>query len=379
MPHQTSDRAGVYIKQLTGYQAFIPKPLPPDPPLVLSPQLLDMLSAADRAIGRLDSATELLPNPDLFIRMYVRKEAVYSSQIEGTQASLTDLLEYEAGRVRRDNPEDTKEVSNYVAAMNFGLERLASLPLSSRLLKEIHAKLLEGVRGSEKDPGSFRRYQNWIGPTGGSMNDAVFIPPPHQDINKIMGELESFLHDQNPLPPLLKCGLAHSQFETIHPFLDGNGRMGRLLITFLLCWQGTLKRPLLYLSYYFKKHRQEYYERLQAVRDQGSWEAWLLFFLNGVRDVAKEAMDKARKIQNLRDEHRQLVGGRSELAQKLLDLLFINPVLDVKLASSHLACSYQGANNVIKRFLENNLLYQKDISERYRFFIYKDYLDILGE
>jgi len=300
-------RAGVYVTQPTGYKAFIPKDLPPDPPIRYDDGLWDGLSRADMALGRLDGSAENLPNPDLFVAMYVRKEAVLSSQIEGTQASLTDLLEYEVNRPTLKSLQDVGEVVNYVAAMNYGLEHLSELPVSLRLIKEIHAKLLAGVRGSDRTPGEPRRSQNWIGPNGTLLAQARYVPPPPDEMNRALGKLETFIHDQTPMPALVKVGLVHSQFETIHPFLDGNGRVGRLLITFLLCEKGALRRPLLYLSHYLKLHRQEYYDRLQAVREKGDWEGWLRFFIEGVRTVADEAADTARRIVSLRKQHRNAI------------------------------------------------------------------------
>ncbi|MGH7863193.1 MAG: Fic family protein, partial [Candidatus Dormibacteraceae bacterium] len=300
-------RSGRLILQPAGYRAFIPNPLPPDPPLALDDEILDLLSRADLALGRLDGSTEILPNPDMFVAMYVQQEAVLSSQIEGTQASLVDVLEYQTTATRRKLPEDVGEVVNYVAAMNHGIARLTELPLSLRLIREIHAKLLSGVRGADRDPGEFRRSQNWIGAAGVSLDQAYYVPPPPVDMEQALGDLEKFLHDPRPVPPLVRCGLAHAQFETIHPFLDGNGRVGRLLITFLLVQQGVLRRPLLYLSLYFKQHRNEYYDRLQAIRTQGDWEAWLRFFLRGVGEVATQATETARKILRLREEHRRLI------------------------------------------------------------------------
>jgi len=341
--------------------------------------MLTALSAADRAIGRLDSATELLPNPDLFIRMFVRREAVDSSRIEGAQASLTDLLEYEADRRIQRIPKDSKEVSNYVTAMNHGLASLAHTLLSNRLLREIHQKLMAGVRGGHKNPGQFRTSQNWIGHEGGTMSDAMFVPPPQDELPRLMGELELFLHDQRPMPPLIKCGLVHSHFETIHPFLDGNGRMGRLLITFILCWQGVLSKPLLYLSQYFKHRRQEYYDRLQAVRDRGDWEGWMLFFLEGVREVSLRAMEVARNIQAMRDEHRALVAGRGELVPTLLDHLLDQPFLNVKMAQEFLGSSYQGANNAIRRLEKLGILREFTSQGRNRFFLYQPYLDLFKD
>ena len=262
-------RAGRYVKQTTGYRAFIPDPLPPDPPVNLTGALQARLSEADLALGRLDGSIQTLPDPDLFVFMYVRKEAVLSSQIEGTQSSLQDVLNAEANIFGRPGHQDVNEVINYIGAMNYGLDRLSELPVSIRLIREIHQHLLQGLRGSHLQPGEVRTSQNWIGPEGCSLNEADFVPPPPHEIPRILGDLEKFLHSPNGIPFLVRIGLAHAQFETIHPFLDGNGRMGRLLITFLLCQQKVLLKPVLYLSYFFKKYRAEYYERLQAVRDTG--------------------------------------------------------------------------------------------------------------
>ncbi|MDB4516852.1 Fic family protein, partial [Crocinitomicaceae bacterium] len=278
----TSTRAGRYVSQPTGYRAYIPEPLPPDPPVEISPELQVLLSQADRALGRLDGSIQTLPHPDLFVYMYVRKEAVLSSQIEGTQSSLQDVLAAEAQVLSPDRPRDVNEVVNYVRAMNHGLARLPDLPVCVRLIRDIHAKLLEGVRGSHLTPGELRTSQNWIGPGGCTLNEATFVPPPPHEVAKRLADLEKFLHADTHIPLLIKIGLAHAQFETIHPFLDGNGRVGRLLITFLLCEQQVLLKPVLYLSHYFKRHRNEYYSQLQAVRDAGTWEEWLSFFLRGV-------------------------------------------------------------------------------------------------
>ncbi len=297
-------RAGRYIQQPTGYQAFIPASIPPEPALRFDPELVTAISKAELALGRLDGAAQILPNPDLFVLMYVRKEAVLSSQIEGTQASLVDVLQFEAA-LEDGKPQDSEEVSNYVGAMNYGLRRLRDFPISLRLIREIHAELLSGVRGSERNPGEFRTSQNWIGPSGCTLNDAQFVPPPPHEMMEALDNLERFLHAPIPMPQLMKAGIAHAQFETIHPFLDGNGRVGRLLITFLLCQQGILQYPLLYLSHYFKQHRSEYYERLQSIRESGDWEGWLKFFLKGVDEVSQEAAATAKQIVRLREEHRE--------------------------------------------------------------------------
>ena len=262
-------RAGRYVRQTAEYSAFIPAPLPPDPPLEMDAEMARLLSEANLALGRLDGASMMLPNADLFVAMYVRREAVLSSQIEGTQASLTDVLQFEAGGDGGETERllDVEEVVNYVRAMNYGLRRLADLPLSLRLVREIHGELMRGVRGEESTPGEFRRSQNWIGPSGSTLRDARFVPPPPHELLRVLGEWETFLHARSE-PVLVTAALAHAQFETIHPFLDGNGRVGRLLITLLLYERGVLARPLLYLSLYLKRNQTEYYDRLQAVREE---------------------------------------------------------------------------------------------------------------
>jgi len=293
-------------------------------------ELQRLLSDADRSLGRLDGVASVLPNPDLFVAMYVRHEAVLSSQIEGTQSTLEDVLEFEADAPGGERPRDIEEVVNYVRAMNYGLRRLDELPVCLRLFREIHAELLSGVRGSERTPGEFRRSQNWIGPAGCTLQTAAFVPPPVHEMHTALDNLEKFLHGDQLLPRLLHCGLVHAQFETIHPFLDGNGRVGRLLITFLLCQQGILGRPLLYLSYYLKAHRAEYYDRLNAVRHDGAWEGWLKFFLRGVHEVSQLATRTARAILQLREQHRQVIaelGGTGGTAARFLDYLFEQPIV----------------------------------------------------
>ena len=278
------------------YQAYIPDSLPPKPPLKLNPDLDSLLEKSLLAVGRLDSISTLLPDTSLFIYMYVRKEAVLSSQIEGTQSSLSDLLLYESEEMPGVPLDEVQEVSNYIAAMNHGLDRLREgFPISLRLLREIHGVLLEKGRGSEKSPGEFRRSQNWIG--GSRPGNALFVPPPPEDVVNCMGDLEKFIHgDPVRYPVLVKVALAHVQFETIHPFLDGNGRLGRLLITLLLCSEGVLSEPLLYLSLFFKANRDKYYDLLQHVRMTGDWESWLEFFFSGVRETAENAVATARTL-----------------------------------------------------------------------------------
>jgi Fic family protein len=346
-------------------------------------ELWQLLSEADRALGRLDGSTETLPNPDLFVFMYLRKEAVLSSQIEGTQASLVDVLEVEAEAFDPQQPKDVDEVVNYIAAMKYGLRRLGELPVSLRLIKEIHERLLDGVRGKDLSPGEFRTSQNWIGAQGSNLMTASFVPPPPHEIDKIMGGLENFIHSQIELPILIKVGLVHAQFETIHPFLDGNGRIGRLLITFLLCEKNVLSRPLLYLSYYFKKNRMEYYDRLQAVRDHGDWEGWLKFFLRGVGKVSNEATERARSIVRLRETHRQLIveefGRSASSALVLLESLYERPVLQVKHVMQITVLSYPNANNLVGKFCEAGLLSKTSERARNRVFSYKSYIDLFSD
>ena len=376
-------RTGQYIEQLEGYKAFIPSPLPPVPEIVMDQEMWNLLSQADRALGRLDGATDALPNPDLFVFMYVRKEAVLSSQIEGTQASLIDVLEFESKALEPDNPQEVAEVVNYIGAINYGLERLKNLPVSLRLIREIHQELMQGVRGAERNPGEFRRSQNWIGAGGCSLAEASYVPPPPHQMLQSLDNLEKFLHSPQPMPTLIKVGLAHAQFETIHPFLDGNGRTGRLLITFLLCEQNILQRPLLYISYYFKKYRAEYYDRLQAVRDSGNWEGWLKFFLRGVYEVAQEAAATARKIVNLKEEHRQLVldrmGRRSGNAIALLESLYFKPIFTVEHAEAITNLSYPNANTLIKDLCDIGLLQEITGQKRNRAFSYEPYLAVFQD
>jgi Fic family protein len=380
MKKALNNRAGSWITQPQGYKAFIPASLPPNPPLRIEGDLITFLSEADRALARLDGMCRVLPNPDLFVAMYIRKEAVLSSQIEGTQSSLEDVLEFEAGNPPRVN--DVNEVVNYIKAMNYGLERLKELPLSLRLIKEIHKILLEGVRGGERMPGEFRTTQNWIGPPGCTLNEAVFVPPPPQEVVAQMGKLEKFFYDKQPMPPLVKAALIHYQFETIHPFIDGNGRIGRLLITFYLTWTGILERPLLYLSYYFKKHRQEYYDWLMKVREEGDFEGWLRFFLKGVIEISNQSLETARKILSMQQEHRQLLaisGIASPMVINLLDILFQRPVIRVKDVQETLKTSYQNANKIVSRLVSLEILKEITGQKRNRQFVYEPYRKILAE
>jgi Fic family protein len=370
-------RTGNYVKQLEGYRAFIPAPLPPVPPLAMDPELALLLSEADHALGRLDGVTSILPNPDLFVSMYVRHEAVLSSQIEGTQSTLEDVLQFELDAKGQEHPKDVQEVVNYVHAMNYGLKRLDELPLSLRLIREIHAKLLQGVRGANRTPGEFRRSQNWIGPANCTLVTATFVPPPVHEMQEALGNLETFLHDTATYPALVHCGLAHAQFETIHPFLDGNGRVGRLLITFLLCQRGILKLPLLYLSHYLKFHRAEYYDRLMAIRNDGNWEAWLRFFLKGVSEVSRSATETARQILDLRRKHQTLI--RSKAANQanalgLLEYLFEQPIVNARLVEEHIHCVFATADKLLKQFVDLGIVQEITGGQRNRRYEYSPYL-----
>lgn len=376
-------RAGRYLPQPTGYRAFIPAPLPPAPPIRITGDLQRLLSNADRALGRLDGSVQTLPNADLFVYMYVRKEAVLSSQIEGTQSSLQDLLAAEAHVLGDGRPRDVEEVVNYVRAMKHGLVRLADFPVSVRLIREIHEELLKGVRGSRLTPGELRRSQNWIGSGGCTLAQATFVPPPPGQVPLALGALETFLHRQDDLPLLVKIGLAHAQFETIHPFLDGNGRVGRLLITFLLCERGALHKPVLYLSHYFKRHRQEYYERLQSVRDAGDFEGWLAFFLRGVAEVSIEAADTARRILELREQHRRAItehlGRAAGNGHRVLEQLYEQPIVSVSDARELLGTTFAGANQIVQRLVDLEILTEFTGQARHRRFRYDTYVRLFDE
>lgn len=382
-PHPMRFRAGRYLQQPTGYRAFIPAPLPPDPPLDLSGPLRERLSEADYALGRLDGAVLTLPNPDLFVFMYVRKEAVLSSQIEGTQSSLQNLLAAEAQLFDPDTPRDVNEVANYVRAMNHGLARLADLPVSVRLIREIHGELMQGVRGGRLAPGELRTSQNWIGPGDCTLANATFVPPPPHEVPGALSDLERFLHDGAGLPPLIQVGLAHAQFETIHPFLDGNGRVGRLLITFLLTEKRLLGKPVLYLSHYFKQHRSEYYERLQAVRDAGDWEGWLGFFLEGVVSVSREAARTAAAILRMREEFRARIteelGRAAANGQRVMDRLFDHPIVNVATVREWLDLTPAGANQIVSRLEGIGLLREITGYARNRRFVFEPYLRLFDE
>jgi Fic family protein len=374
---------GRLVTQPEGYDAFVPENLPPSRPIEFDEELQRVLSRADRALGRLDGSVQSLPNPDLFVFMYVRKEAVLSSQIEGTQASLGDILEVEAQIFDPTRPNDTDEILNYVNAMNYGLDRLEELPMSLRLIREIHQKLMQGVRGQNATPGEFRRIQNWIGPQGSTVKSASFVPPPPNMLQDLLGSLEAYLHSEDQLPLLVRIGLIHAQFETLHPFLDGNGRMGRLLVAFTLCQQTVLQKPVLYLSHYLKRYRSEYYDRLQEVRTCGDWEGWLKFFLTGVAEVANEATETAREIVQLRERHRhQLIedlGRGAANGLRFLESLYQRPIFNVANVSELLEVSPQAANKLTERLVGMGLVREITGNQRNRVFRYDPYVALFTD
>ena len=375
---------GRYIVKSYGdetVRAFVPPPLPPDPPVRLD-TVQRLLEQANQSLGRLDGLASILPNLPLFIYAYVRKEAVLSSQIEGTQSSLSDLLLFENDEAPGVPLDDVQEVSNYVAALNHGMDRLrGGFPLSLRLIREIHEVLLSKGRGSEKQPGDFRTSQNWIG--GTRPGTAVFVPPPPELVPDCMSALELFLHEERPdLPLLIRAGLVHVQFETIHPFLDGNGRLGRLLITFLLCAVGVLREPILYLSLYFKQHRQTYYDLLDRVRSKGDWEVWLEFFLTGVRDTAEQAAAAARRILTLFDEDRhkiEALGRPAPSALRVFDHIQRNPIVSIPDVAASIGISAPTVAKSLEHMRQLGLLRETTGRQRHRLFVYSAYLAILSE
>ncbi|MCS6919938.1 MAG: Fic family protein [Fimbriimonadales bacterium] len=360
-------------------RAFVPHPLPPEPPLQLE-TLERQLERASLALGRLDSVTLLLPEPTVFLYAYVRREAVLSSQIEGTQSSLADLLLFESEQAPGAPLDDVVEVSRYVAALEHGMRRLREgIPLSNRLLREMHGVLLSGGRGAEKQPGEFRRTQNWIG--GTRPGNAHFVPPPPHCVAECMAALERFLYEET-LPTLIKAGLAHAQFETIHPFLDGNGRLGRLLISFMLHHEGVLQRPLLYLSLFLKQHRREYYRLLDATRFEGDWESWLQFFLEGVESTAQNAVETARNLVDLfqQDTARVVSLGRlASSAQRVLNAFKERPLMTARRVRERTGLSMPVVNECLNRLCAQGILAETTGKQRNRVFAYAEYLRLLSE
>lgn len=377
-----ANRAGFFMNSAVGYKSFVPAKLPPNPQIQYDDELQGLLSLADRKLGRLDGVTQILPNPELFVAMYVKKEAVLSSQIEGTQASFVDVLSTEYNQADDQRHDDVKEVINYVDAMNWGLEQLSSFPLSLRLIRNIHARLIHNTRGANKNPGEFRASQNWIGPAGCTLNTATFVPPTVPDMNVALGDLELFIHQEDFIPALVKIALIHAQFETIHPFLDGNGRMGRLLITFWLCQQNILTKPLLYLSFYFKKNRAEYYDRLMAVRKNGDWENWIKFFLRGIAEVSDEATESARAILKIKEDATNALyqkDGTNSNYQRLLNYLFEQPFIKRSDVEQYLNVSNPTAGSILEVFCQMNILVDCTPDKtRNKMYAFGKYLDILN-
>ncbi len=377
------DLQGHYVTVSTAgekAQAFVPAPLPPNPPVAWTPELHNKFDKALLALGRLDSVSSLLPNTSLFLYMYVRKEAVLSSMIEGTQSSLSDLLLFELDEKPGVPLDDVQEVSNYVAALRHGLNRLAEgFPLSLRLIKEIHGVLLAKGRGSKQTPGEFRRSQNWIG--GTRPGNAAFVPPPAEEVLECMGKLERFLHDQpEPTPVLLKAALAHVQFETIHPFLDGNGRLGRLLITLLLCEEKVLREPMLYLSLYFKTHRQYYYELLNNVRLTGDWETWLDFFADAVIVTATQAEETAQQLHALADANHSKISGLGRAAPSTMQVhraLLAQPIATASRLVEKTGLTPATVNKALGHLGRLEIVSELTAQKRNRLFSYHDYIEIM--
>jgi Fic family protein len=369
-------RAGHLVQQIQGYRAFNPAPLPPSPDITYDDDLVYALSSANIAIGRLDALTNSLPNADLFLAMYVRHEALLSSRIEGTECTLGDVVASELMLSNSANSE-VREVVRYVSALNFGLARLEALPLSNRLVREMHAVLLQGGRGSEKSPGEFRRTQNWIGARGCLLDDAVFVPPPIHVMSSALHNLENYMNESQH-PALVVAGLSHAQFETIHPFLDGNGRTGRLLIALILYQRAVLNKPVLYLSTYLKANREEYFTRLTAIRERGQWELWLKFFLRGIEESAVHSAATATTVHQLRESDRRLVlergGQKNEL--KLLDLLYSQPIINVSWAERNLGVAKATAHQLVSRLESHGILRETTGFKRNRVFRYDRYMRV---
>ena len=376
MPESTKP-TGWTVRCPEGYTAFIPDPLPPK--LIWTPELTRALSDADRLIGKLAGEGIRLPNPHLLIHSFIRREAVLSSRIEGTRSSLGELLASEAGAAVERSPDDLREVGNYVVALEYGIRRLKSIPLSLRLTRELHGKLMKGVRGDYATPGQFRRSQNWIGPPGCTLMNAAYVPPPPSELMSCLGEWEKFLHDRS-LPPLVQAGMIHSQFEAIHPFLDGNGRVGRLLITLFLIERKILPSPLLYLSAFFEATRRDYYDRLQGVTARGEWIEWLQYFLNGVARQSEDALSRAERINKLVEEWEKAVAEvSSKIPMHLIEILASNPYLTLKKAARQLKIAFTTVQRAVERLEKLGIVTEVSGAERNRVYCAKKILQILEE
>lgn len=375
-----NDRAGYWKTNLSGemaYQSFVPSPLPPTPPIEISEDILEQLIKANSQLAILESVATRIPNVDLFVSMYVRKEALMSSQIEGTQATLEDVLDPLIGDNTNRNVAD---VVNYIKATEYAIRRLHELPLCNRLLKETHAILMEGVRGQEKNPGEFRCSQNWIGGKGSTLRNAKYIPPSPDDMTEAMSDLEKYINADDRLDGLIRAALIHYQFETIHPFLDGNGRIGRLLITLFLMEKKILTTPALYISYFLKKNRVEYYDRMTEVRSKGNYEQWVKFFLQALAESAKDAIAAIDELTALHDKNVDLVAGMgraSKNAMLVFRYLEANPIIEIGKTAEALGITFGTASNVVERLSSAGILEQTTTGRRNRTFAYKDYLAIL--
>lgn len=376
-----NNRAGTFVSNLTGemaYQSFRPAPLPPNPPIALSGELVAKLVEANKKLAALDGLSARIPNMDLFVSMYVRKEALLSSQIEGTQCTLDDILN---PLMEENTNRNVSDVVNYIKATEFALNRLHSLPLCNRLIKETHAVLMEGVRGQEKSPGEFRYSQNWIGGQGSTIQNARYIPPNPEDMQTAMSDLEKYMNGDDSLDPLIQAALIHYQFETTHPFLDGNGRVGRLLITLFLMEKGILSRPALYISYFLKMNRIEYYDRMTQVRKTGDYEQWVMFFLQALSDSAGDAIQTIDALTALHNQSVARLGAFSKRQQtnllKLFAYIETNPILDIQKTAAALGLSYNTVSKMVTILVDEGILRQTDKAGKAKIYSYADYLDIL--
>ena len=374
------NRAGSFVKQLSGdmqYKSFSPTPLQELKLTEIDSELSSLLADTSASLGRLDGMASYIPDVDLFVSLYIRKEALLSSQIEGTQATLDDILDSE---IEENKNTHVSDVLNYIKATQFALDRMRELPVCNRLLKEIHAQLLAGIRGGEKNPGEFRRSQNWIGPAGGSIKNATFIPPTPDDMTQAMSNLEKYINmDDSHVNALIRTALIHYQFETIHPFLDGNGRIGRLLISLFLMSEGVLAKPILYISYFLKLNRIEYYDRLMEVRNKGNYEQWIRFFIKALHQTSEDAIDTINRLVSLREKNRKAISalGRTKNVLRVYEYIEKSPIIDISKTSAALELSFMAVSRAVEKLCELGILQQTESTKRNRCFAYEEYLRIL--